>query len=58
MATVRYGDVVQASEEALTIEEKLKRRRASQGSSTPQDSSESSFEQTESKPNNEPKRSA
>jgi hypothetical protein len=53
MATVRYGDVVQA-DETLTLEEKIKRRRASSGELQPQDP-KGSPEQTETQ-NNEPKK--
>lgn len=53
MATVKYGDVVTANE-TLSLEEKLKRRRAS-GELQPQDPSPGSTEQTETQ-NNEPKK--
>ncbi len=57
MATVRYGDVVQAND-TVDLEERLKRRRASTGDLHPHDSLES-VEQTEPQNNNEPnKRSA
>lgn len=55
MATVRYGDVVQA-EETLSLEEKLKRRRASSGGLQPQQDSSESTEQTETQNSNEPKK--
>lgn len=55
MATVRYGDVVQANDEVVSLEEKLKRRRASAEGSQPQDPN-GSTEQTETQNSNEPKK--
>jgi len=54
MATVRYGDVVPANETAESLEDKLKRRRASTGELQPQAPS-GATEQTETQ-NNEPKK--
>jgi hypothetical protein len=54
MATVKYGDVVTANE-TLSLEDKLKRRRASSGEIQPQEDPSGSAEQTEPK-NNEPKK--
>lgn len=38
MATVRYGDVVQANESNVSLEDKLKKRRASLDELEPQNS--------------------
>lgn len=55
MATVRYGDVVPASDVVESLEEKIKRRRASNGDLQPQ--TPSGAEQTETQTNEPKKRS-